>query len=157
MNQWDSIKEHYERHFKEELTTWQCKLFMMGTTHKADIGLRVQRQRIENQIAPWEVVVKLAMLWTYNQVKAKKLVFKGEFTYKKLNGFLYDLLWKSEFQPVKLVKWNGTEFYARTFWGWAVENKHRYQPTVAKKGVQKVDNIILNAAERIMKSRGMAG
>lgn len=127
MNTYQIVAKHYADLFKTKTALWQVRLWYHGTTNKADEALLLPvRRRIENTIAPWDCVIRLAMTWTHAQIKSKKLVFEEGFNYTKLDKYIYWLLWSSDFKTACPMKIKGETVYLPTFWTWAVEHRHDY-------------------------------
>jgi len=166
MNQsgWTEIQRCYKQYFKAELSTWQLRLFYFGERRahykdpelsKKTIERMAHRQHVEREVAPWDVVIRLAFLYIYQQAKKKKLDWNGKFTYDKLNRLIYATIW-GEFRRTRPVHINGTCKHLPTFWAWAIDNKNKFDPVIAQSGLKKMDRFIKDTLTNIMKQRGMS-
>lgn len=173
-NSWQAIAACYKTHFKHDVETWQVKLWWFGRrpkepkTNAPDVVRRAydiklanyigHRKTVEREVGPMDVVIRLAFKYVYEQLHTRKMdrtmfFVKNEFSYAKLNSFIYYLVW-SPFQRVQAFTKHAdnSEFYAQTFWGWAVEHRNDYKPVLSQggvKGIRDIMRLIGQQAEKV--------
>lgn len=169
-NSWDAIRLAYKNNFKFDIPTWQVKLWWFGK--RPHIGKKptdeqtkllseylAHRQTIEREVAPWDVVIRLAILYMHEQLIWRKMDRKmffsnGHFDFAKLNGFIYHILWsKYEQTQRRTRKSDRAEFYAPTWWMWALEHRHDIDPVLSKGGVTSGEDVVLRIADEIRRRR----
>lgn len=156
MNEFKVIKEHYKACFKSDIANWEVNMWWYGQAkgwNKADSELvlkrRAHKQRIAREIAPWDVVVRLACSYAHAKLTERKIKFKHGFTYTKLNAFITYLLWSKVqlVRPIELA--NGDTVNVQTFWSWAVEHRNRFAPAKQQQAANHIRSIFLQAGERL--------
>ncbi len=134
MGVYPTLQSYFKSLFKADCSTYEVNFWWYGIAKgfrsetEANLKRLAHRQRITREIAPWDVVIRLAIKYTWIQLKEKGLRFDGGYTPAKCKRFISGLLWSQVtlVRPVKLK--DGRQFNVQTFWSWAAENKGAFAP-----------------------------
>ena len=132
MTSWTAIQAHCKELFGFTPSMLQVRLWWFGRRGNGMGTLSLARKQWAiREIAPWDVIIKLALSYMAEQknIRSKKL------TKEEVCRFIYFLLWKSDQVRISEARdKKGKVFIGQTFWGYAAEHRSMFITIVSKRG-----------------------
>ena len=145
------LQSYFKSLFKDDAETFEVNFWWYGVPvgfqKKSPSNLRrdAHRQRISREIAPWDVMVRLAIKYAWIQIKEKGLRFENGYSHEMCKRFITYLLWSrvTLVRPVKMK--DGREFNVQSFWSWAAEHKGMFRPHGSSRAPRSLGDLLAEA------------